>query len=131
MSGTAVVRSLLAANAALTAQVPAARIFVGDVPLNTTLPAISVKMVSGVQRNTVAMTETKSVSERIQVTLLTKTATQGPIWPLIRAALPVSRGVVSTFDVDSILPDTAGPDMFDQISIIYQQSQDFMVRFAR
>lgn len=131
MSGTAVIRSLLAANAALIAQVPAARIFVGDVPLNTTLPAISVKMISGVQRNTVAMTETKSVVERVQVTLLTKTASQGPIWPLIRAALPNSRGVISTFGVDSILPDMAGPDMFDQTAIIYQQSQDFMVRFAR
>ena len=131
MSGTAVVKALLSANAALIAQVPAARIFVGDVPLNTTLPAISVKMVSGVQRNTIAMTETKTVVERVQVTLLTKTATQGPIWPLIRAALPVSRGTVSTFEVDSILPEMAGPDMFDQIAIIYQQSVDFMVRFAR
>jgi len=131
VSGTAVIKSLLSANVALIAQVPAARIFVGDVPLNTTLPAISVKMVSGVQRNTIAMTETKTVVERVQVTLLTKTSTQGPIWPLIRAALPVSRGTVSTFEVDSILPDTAGPDMFDQVAIIYQQSNDFMVRFAR
>lgn len=131
MSGTAVIRSLLAANTALIAQVPAARIFVGDVPVGTTLPAISVKMISGVPRNTVDMVGTKSVVDRVQVTLLTKTATQGFIWVLIRAALPVSRGTVSTFDVDSILPDMAGPDMFDQIAIIYQQSQDFMVRFAR
>lgn len=131
MSGTAVIKSLLSANVALIAQVPAARIFVGDVPLNTTLPAISVKLIDGVQRNTVAMTETKSVLDRVQVSLLTKTAAQGPIWPLIRAALPVSRGTVSTFDVDSIIPDREGQNLFDQVAIIYQQSNDFMVRFAR
>ena len=132
MSGTAIIKSLLGANAALVAQVPATRIFVGDVPLNTTLPAISVKRISGTSHLPVAMNLTTTFqTQRIQVTLLTKTAAQDAIWALIRPALPNTRGTVSTFAVDSILPDIEGPDMFDQVAVIYQQSTDYMVKFAR
>ena len=132
MSGTAIIKSLLGANAALVAQVPAARIFVGDVPLNTTLPAISVKRISGTSFLPMAMNLTTTFqTQRIQVTLLTKTAAQDAIWALIRPALPNTRGTVSTFAVDSILPDIEGPDMFDQVAVIYQQSTDYMVKFAR
>jgi hypothetical protein len=132
MSGTAITKSLLGANAALVAQVPATRIFVGDVPLNTTLPAISVKRISGTSYLPVAMNLTTTFqTQRIQVTLLTKTAAQDAIWALIRPALPNTRGTVSTFAVDSILPDIEGPDMFDQVALIYQQSTDYMVKFAR
>ena len=132
MSGTAIIKSLLGANAALVAQVPATRIFVGDVPLNTTLPAISVKRISGTSFLPVAMNLTTTFqTQRIQVTLLTKTAAQDAIWALIRPALPNTRGTVSTFAVDSILPDIEGPDMFDQVAVIYQQSTDYMVKFAR
>jgi len=131
MSGTAIIRSLLGANAALVAQVPATRIFVGDVPLNTTLPAISVKLVGGTERLTVAMTETRMVTDRIQVSLLASTPSQGALWLLIRAALPHTRGVVSTFNVDSILPDAVGPPIPNQNASIYQESQDYMVKFAR
>jgi len=132
MSGTAIIKSLLGANAALVAQVPATRIFVGDVPLNTTLPAISVKRISGMSHLPIDMNlATTFQTQRIQVTLLTKTATQDAIWALIRPALPNTRGTVSTFAVDSILPDIEGPDMFDQVAVIYQQSTDYMVKFAR
>lgn len=131
MSGTAIIKSLLGANTALIAQVPAARIFVGDVPLNTTLPAISVKRISGTRFNSIAMTGTSLQTQRIQVTLLTKTSTQDQIWALIRTALPNTHATVSSFEVDSILPDLEGPDMFDQVAVIYQQSTDYMVKFAR
>ena len=132
MSGTAIIKSLLGANAALVAQVPATRIFVGDVPLNTTLPAISVKRISGTSFLPMAMNLTTTFqTQRIQVTLLTKTAAQDAMWALIRPALPNTRGTVSTFAVDSILPDIEGPDMFDQVAVIYQQSTDYMVKFAR
>ena len=132
MSGTAIIKSLLGANAALVAQVPATRIFVGDVPLNTTLPAISVKRISGTSYLPMDMVLTTTFqTQRIQVTLLTKTAAQDAIWALIRPALPNTRGTVSTFAVDSILPGIEGPDMFDQVAVIYQQSTDYMVKFAR
>ena len=59
MSGVAIVRALLAAHAAVTAAVPAVRIFAGAIPLNTPLPAISITPISGSERNTVAMNEAK------------------------------------------------------------------------
>lgn len=131
MSGTAIIKTLLGANATLIAQIPAVRIFVGDVPLNTTLPAISVKRISGTRYNPVAMPAVSLQTQRIQVTLLTKTSTQDSIWALIRPALPNTHGTVGAFDVDSIIPDIEGPDMFDQVAVIYQQSTDYMVKFAR
>jgi len=133
MSGVAVVRYLLANNSGLTAVVPAARIMAGVLPVKTTMPAIAITQISGVQRNTVAMTETKRyVTERIQVTAFATTyATQKSIMNLIRAALPNTHATVNSIDCDSLLPDLEGPDVFDADSVIYEQSQDFVVRFAR
>ena len=133
MSGVAIARALLAANAPLTAAVPAARIFAGAIPLNTPLPAISIAEITGRQRNTVAMTEAKKlVTERVQVTVCAKSyPSQKSILALIRAALPLSRGIVNGFTCDSILPDDEGPDFYDSTAIIYEQSQDFFVKFLR
>ena len=128
MSGTAIVRSLLAANGALIAVIPAARIFCGVIPINTELPAIAVTQVSGVQRNTLGMNASSyMVTDRVQVTVLAESYTlQKSYMALIRAALPNTRGTVNGFSVDSILIDVEGPDMLD-----FQQSTDFMVRFTR
>lgn len=133
MSGVAIVRALLADDAALTAAVPAARIFAGAIPLNTPLPAISITQASGRQRNTVAMNEAKRmVTERVQVTVCAKSyPLQKAILALARAALPVSRGTVNGFECDSVLPDAEGPDLYDPTAVIYEQSQDFFVRFSR
>ena len=133
MSGVAIVRALLAANAPLTAVVPAVRIFAGAIPLNTPLPAISIAEITGRQRNSVAMSEAKRlVTERVQVTVCAKSyPSQKAILALVRAALPLSRGVVNGFDCDSILLDGEGPDLYDSTAIIYEQSQDFFVKFSR
>lgn len=133
MSGTAIVRSLLAANTALTAVIPAARIFAGAIPINTTLPAISVTQVSGIQRNVIGMNSASYLAtDRVQVTVHGKTyALQKSYMALIRAALPHTRGTVNGFNCDSIVPDSDGPDMYDSEAAIYQQSMDYFVRFAR
>ena len=133
MSGVAVVRFLLANNAALIASVPAAKIMAGVVPLNTVLPAVSVMEVSGVPRNTVARNEPKQfIAERVQVSVLAKDyPTQKSLLALVRAALPLSRGTVNSFAVDSILPDVEGPDFYDDGTVIYMGSQDFIVKFNR
>ena len=132
MSGVAITRYLLANNSALLAAVPAARIFAGNI-IGTTYPAVAVTSISGVPRNTVAMTETaKHITERVQVTVYAGTyALQKQLLGLVRGALPVSRGTVNTFNCDSILPDSEGPDIYDDVLLIYEQSQDFMVKFAR
>ena len=133
MSGVAIIRSILAANTALTAQVPATKILAGVIPLNTVLPAISIAQISGVQNNTLGMNGAKYLAtDRVQVTVMAKTyPTQKQILELVRAACPNTRGIINTFACDSILPDTTGPDIYDSENIIYFQSLDFKVTFAR
>lgn len=133
MSGVAIVRSLLATNVPLTTVIPAARIFSGAIPVNTTLPAIAVTQVSGVQRNLLGMNAaTYMVTDRVQVTVLGKTySLQKSYMDLIRAALPNSRGTINGFNTDSIVPDIQGPDMYDSAAIIYQQSHDYFVKYTR
>lgn len=133
MSGVAVIRHLLANNAALTAQVSASKIMAGPIPINTVLPAISVAQVSGVQRNMMGMNSAKYlVTDRVQVTVMAASyALQKSILALIRAACPNSRGTINGVDCDSVLPDTEGPDFRDDAAAIYMQSQDFIVKFSR
>ena len=133
MSGVAIVRALLAADAALVAVIPAARIFAGAIPLNTPLPAISVTQTSGSERLTVAMNDAKRlVTERVQVTVCAKSyPSQKALIALARKALPNSRAVINGFDCDSVLPGPEGPDLYDPTAIIYEQSQDFFVKFSR
>lgn len=133
MSGVAIVRSLLVANAPLIAQVPAIRIFAGDLPENTVIPAIEITQISGLQHNTVAMTESPFLStERVQITVFAKSyPLQKSYLSLIRAALPNTRGIINGFNTDSILPDIESPDMKDYVALIYMQGYDFIVRYYK
>lgn len=133
MSGVAIIRGLLANNAILLASIPASKIFPGVIPIGTTLPAISISQVSGGQRNTVSMIEsTKLVTDRVQVTVYAKTYPfQKAYMSLVRSALPNTHGLVNSYVCDSILPDNEGPDFYDDTLVIYEQSQDFMVKFLR
>lgn len=132
MSGVAIARYLLANNSAMIVAVPAARIFAGAVQ-GTTYPAIAVNSITGVSRNTVGMNETaRMITERVQVTVYAGTyALQKQLLGLVRGALPNKHGTVNTFNCDSVLPESEGPDIFDDVLIIYEQSQDFMVKFSR
>ena len=133
MSGVAIARYLLANNLTLTAVVSASKIFAGTIPLNTELPAIGITQISGTQRTTVSMSDAnRLVTERVQVTVAAKTyPLQKSLLSLVRESLPLSRGVVNSFDCDSIILDSEGPDIYDQGAEIYEQSQDFFIRFNR
>ena len=132
VSGTAIARSLLAANTALTAVVPALRIFAGGLPQGIVLPAISVTKVTGNQLNTVAMTGSHLATEHVQVTVSAKTyASQKQCLALALAALPNTHAVVATFNCESVVPGSEGPDFYDPVAIIYQGSHDFVVKFHR
>ncbi|MCR4331282.1 MAG: DUF3168 domain-containing protein, partial [Sulfuricaulis sp.] len=122
MSGVAVVRYLLTQAAAVAAIIPAARIVSGDLPLNTTLPAISVMEISSNPRNTVAMNGSNVLhTERVQVSVLFKGPQGTPagtglpgvkgVLALLLAAVPHTHGTVNGFNVVSILPDSEGPDL--------------------
>jgi len=133
VSGVIVIRSLLAANSALTSQVPASRIMAGVIPLNTALPAISIAQISGVQRPTVGMNEaTKFYTDRVQVTCMAKTyPVQKQILALVQAACPNTHATVNGVDCDSVIQDTIGPDIFDADQSLYFQSVDFKVTYRR
>jgi hypothetical protein len=131
MSGVAIIRYLLANNAALIAVVPATRIMAGALPLNTALPAISVQQSGMDERLNVAMSNAK-VMQTERVIMSIKTATypeQHTLLTLVEAACPHTRGAVNGFDVDSILPDATGPDLFLPEENIYLQDKSFTVRF--
>lgn len=129
MSDVKAVRYLLAQNATLAAQVPAARIIGGVLPQGIALPAISVMHVSTVRPSFVAASAGMSIA-RVQVTIFAATyATQKSIMALIRAALPRSRGSVNGVAVESIIPDTEGPDATDDAGL-YIGSIDYRVTYT-
>ena len=140
MSGVVAIRYLLASNSAVLQIVPAARIMAGDLPLNTTLPAISITQISSVPRNTVKMNETKvQHTDRVQVSVLFKGPQGSPagagypgvrsLLKLVLAACPHTRGTVNGISIDSIIPDSEGPDLSDDATALYSGSRDFFVKW--
>ena len=140
MSGVAVVRYLLANNAQVLAAIPAMRIKAGQLPQGTVLPAIVVDRVSDAPRLTVAMTEPRLMTERVQVSWIYNipevVSPASPGYPgsramdaLILDALPNQRGTINGFVVDSILPAEAGPDLELEDGRMQQSSRDFIVKW--
>ena len=140
MSGVAVIRSLLATNAAVLAVIPAARIVAGDLPLNTVMPAIAITEIDSQPRNTVAMNEPNRMhTERVQVSVLFKGPQGTPsgtgypgvkaMLALVLAAVPHTHGTVNGFTVLDIRPDSEGPDLQDVATALYSGSRDFLVRW--
>lgn len=129
MSAPAIARYILANAAAVTAQVPAARIFVGPIPLKSDLPAIGVRFISGTERATVSMAEASRFrTDRVQVTVHANTyASKVAILELVRTALSPRSGSFNGFDVDSITPEGEGPDLDDEAAVTFERSRDFMV----
>ena len=146
MSGVAVIRSLLATNSAVTTALGAgppvatSRIIAGDLPLNTVMPAISISLVSGIPRLTIAMTEPNRLhTDRVQVSVLFKGPQGTPagtgypgvkaLLALVLAACPNQHGTVNGVSVDAILPDLEGPDLSDMATALYSGSRDFIVKW--
>ena len=132
MSGVIAIRSLLANNVALLAVVPAAKIMAGVIPIDTVLPAIGINHISTIERNTVAMNSAKVMAtERVQVTVQAKSySDQKSILELVRKACSNTRATLNGIEVDSILPELAGPDLHDYDLGIFLQSRDFIVKFV-
>lgn len=122
------VRYLLANNAGVTAVVTATQIMAGPLPQDTAMPAIEIRLISSVELQQVAA-GSGFHQARVQVSVKAANYPQlRQVLALVRAALPRSRGTHNTVKVDSIIPDTEGPNMADAESGIYFGSHDFMVR---
>lgn len=134
MSATAIVRDLLGRYAPLTELVPNAKIYAGQIPQNTTLPAISVTAVGGggdKVRTTARNFEKMMREERVQVTVLAKNYML--MERILKAASlgpGVHSGNVAGFRVNSVLPEGLGPYIGPAGDEIHEQSRDFMVTFV-
>ncbi len=138
MSGVAILHYLLINSAPLTALVPAERILPGMLPLEDLVSGISVRQITGNQSNTLGMDAASYlVTHRVQVTVFARDGeTSGyeqvkAILLQVLAACPQTYGAVNGITCDSIYPDTEGPDLYDPASLLFSQSQDFMVNFLR
>lgn len=132
MSGVAVVHSVLAANGALTAVVAAARIIAGNIPINTALPAIEVRRVSGTPLNFIRNTgHNQAHTERIQVSALASTYPAAEqIMKLVLNACEGQRGSLGGVTCIDVVPDFQGPDLYNEAPEFHSQSRDFMVRWT-
>lgn len=130
MSGVAIARYKLANAAGLTTLVPATRIQAGVLPQGTALPLISVAQVSSTPVNQVSSTSGLKV-DRVQITVEGVSYVQvRQILAQVRAALPYTRGTVNSIACDSIVPDTEGPDGFDNNLMSHFQSQDYIITWS-
>jgi hypothetical protein len=131
MSGVAVISYLLKHDASVIATIPTARIITGDMPLSTTLPAISIRKISRTRRDVVKKVAGKmQFDERVQVTCRAKTyASTQALMTLVFNALPNMRGTINGVDTVTITDDAVGPDLEDIDIPLYEQSQDYFVRF--
>jgi hypothetical protein len=67
-----------------------------------------------VPRNTVSMRSPRIITDRVQVTVHAGAYDTQELAPRARApACPNQNGTVNGVDLDSILPDLVGPDLYD------------------
>jgi hypothetical protein len=132
VSGVAVIRYLLTHAGSVVAVVPAERIVAGDLPLNTALPALSVKLVDGVPENFIRLNEaSRRHFDRVQVSYLARDySSLATLGALVLAACPSQRGTVGGVSVDSITPDLEGPDFHESEVGFFSRSRDFIVRWV-
>lgn len=131
MSGTAIIRALLAAHSPLTALVPTANIRAGILPQNTVLPAVGASTVSENEQETMARNlPGKMIRERVQVTVLAKDyETMKRVMKATALGPGTFAGQINGYYVRSILPWGVGPEIPPGDDKIYEQSRDFMVTF--
>lgn len=128
MSAEKAIRTLLLAAAPVTALV-VDRIFPGELPQNTVLPAIGVTHISTVEHPTIdASAAYKLVQTRIECTALAKDyASVKALINAIRGACNYAHGAIGGVTVNSIRRDMVGPDMRDSDLTVFGQTVDFIV----
>ncbi len=135
MDGVIVIRQLLAADAAVTALVPASgarppRLVAGALPQGVALPAIAITSISATDHLIPAPGATRRVSERVQVTMAA--ADYPAVRALARAvkhACAARMPTVAGLGEVTVQTDGAGPDFFDEGAAICFRTQDFLVGF--
>lgn len=131
MDGVAAVRSVLVGDSDMTALVPATRIIAGPAALGTPLPFIMLESISKNDRNIAAPGAKRSVSERVQVTVVAANyPSQKAVLRAVRhAAADRINPPVTGIDAVTIHTEGAGPDFYDDDYSGWRGSQDLMVRY--
>lgn len=129
MSGVAIIRALLVADATLIAACPAARIYAGVVPQSFTAPAIGITEIVSVEVPHIdGNSDTTIVESRVEVTVIASDyPTQKSVLALARKACNYSHGTIASLPVVSVRRLSNGPDMADPDSQLVMQSMDFEV----
>ena len=128
MSAEQIINTVLNAATALTAVV-GTRIYPGELPQYTTLPALGISHISTVEIPRIdASAPFALVQSRIEVTAIARDyVTLKDLVKKVRAAANYQRGTIAGFAVTSITRESIGPDMRDSDLGLFTQNVDFMV----
>jgi hypothetical protein len=136
MDGVAVIRQLLAADAAVTAMVPAtspggqSRMSADPLAQGVDLPAISLEEISAVDRNIPAPGATRFVTARIQVTGHARNYPElRALMKAIKNACADQRPTVTGLTNVVVLTDGTGPQGISAVTNARTQTQDFKVTY--
>jgi hypothetical protein len=132
MDGVAAVRAALVADTALAGLVPDDRVIAGPLPLNVTLPALSLMSISKVDLNTPAPGATRFVRERVQVMVYARNyPQQKEVMRAVRHAaadkINFSAGEIRNVTIHT---DSAGPDLMTEDASVWIGSQDLMTTYT-
>lgn len=128
MRAEKVVYTLLTGSAAVTALV-GLKIYPGLIPQNTSMPAVSYELVSGVDIAPInAQAGGVILRSRVQVSVLARSYAQvKTIQEAIRGALLFKSGLIADVRVVAITRDLIGSDERDDESGLYMQGVDFLL----
>jgi len=132
MNGVAAIRVLLVGASAVTDLVAADRISAGDLPQGTNLPALSIDLISSVDRNIPSPGATRHVEERVQVTSFASTyPALKQLQAAVKAACADTMPNVAGISNVVVHTDSQGPDFRDEGNSIRMGSQDFRVSYTQ
>ena len=127
MTGVDIIGELLRADAELLARVPLPQIKAGKLPDGVELPALLVRLVSSVERQTLKRGSTTRTIERVAVTVRAASYDdQGEIIKLVKKCCAGKVGNVGGGSAVSILTAGTGPDVNGPAGS-FEQTQDFRV----
>jgi hypothetical protein len=129
MSGVDIAGALLLADAAVIAMFPATQIKAGRLPDDVILPALLLRKVSGVDRQTLTRGATRRTTDRVSVTVRAANyRDQREGIRLVRACLAGQAGNIGGGLNVSILTAGTGPDV-NGPGDSFEQAQDFRVSY--
>lgn len=129
MSGAMIIGTLLSADTDVLALVTVDRIEASMLPDNTPLPALLVRLVSSVDRQTLKREAVVHVTERVAVTVRASSyQEQGAVIRAVRRCCAGKIGNIGGGVNVSILTAGTGPDLLGPAGS-FEQTQDFRISF--